>query len=159
MGEDAAPKKSSLDDKEALSHAWNWFTLHASQRMQCVNYFLLAMAFMTTAYVTSFISSHYWAAFCVALLASWFSLCFNRLEHRTKTLVKAGEAALAPLQAKLSSMTGVASLNILKSVEVTPFFGSYSKVINALQWTSLGAFGVGAILALLKAVGPEIPGK
>ena len=144
------PKKNPLDEKEALSHAWNWFTLHATQRMQCVNYFLLAIAFMTTAYVTSFNGAHYWAAFSVAVLAAWFSLCFNRLEQRTKMLVKAGEAAMKPLQEKLYSLTGVEALMIVKHVEVTPTFGSYSKVINALQWTSIAAFLLGAVLAFLK---------
>src|SRR5882757_915360 len=36
-----------------LDHAWQWFTLHATQRMQAVNFFLVATAFLSTAYVAA----------------------------------------------------------------------------------------------------------
>jgi hypothetical protein len=36
--------------KVALDHAWNWFNLHAGQRMQTFNFFLIATAFLIAAY-------------------------------------------------------------------------------------------------------------
>ena len=32
-------------DKIAFDYAWNWFALHAGQRMQSVNFFLVAASF------------------------------------------------------------------------------------------------------------------
>ena len=75
----------SDNEKQALSHAWNWFSLHAAQRMQCFNFFLIATAFMTAAYATLFVSRQYWVAFAIATLGFLFSVCFHRLEVRTKT--------------------------------------------------------------------------
>ena len=149
--EEPVIKPFSPEEKESLNHAWNWFTVHAAQRMQCVNYFLVAMAFMSTAYVTALSSGHHWAACVVGGVAAWFSICFNRLEHRTKGLVKAAEAALLPLQHRLASTTGISHLEIVKGVEATKPFGSYSKVINALQLSAIGVFSLGAIVALLLA--------
>jgi hypothetical protein len=39
--------------KELREHAWSWFSMHAQQRMQTLNFFLIAMAFLAAAYGTS----------------------------------------------------------------------------------------------------------
>ena len=39
--------------EQSIKHAWDWFALHANQRMQGVNFFLLAAAFLTGAYVNA----------------------------------------------------------------------------------------------------------
>jgi hypothetical protein len=31
--------------KQAREHAWNWFALHATQRMQAFNFFVVATAY------------------------------------------------------------------------------------------------------------------
>ena len=35
--------------KQAREHAWNWFALHATQRMQAFNFFVVATAFLIAA--------------------------------------------------------------------------------------------------------------
>ena len=92
----------SADDvsKAALDHAWNWFALHAGQRMQSFSFFLIATAFLVAAYATV-LKEHRDIAIGIGILGAWISLWFNRLEQRTKQLVKAGEAALAPFQEQL----------------------------------------------------------
>src|SRR5437773_1673680 len=91
-------EKHDDSSKEALSHAWNWFSLHAAQRLQSFHFFLIATAFLVAAYAT-LLEKRPGAAFAVGLLGAWVSFWFNRLERRTKQLVKAGEAALRPLGA------------------------------------------------------------
>jgi len=36
--------------KQAREHAWNWFALHATQRLQAFNFFVVATAFLIAAY-------------------------------------------------------------------------------------------------------------
>jgi hypothetical protein len=38
--------------KQAREHAWNWFALHATQRMQAFNFFVVATAFLIAAYAS-----------------------------------------------------------------------------------------------------------
>ncbi len=41
---------AAISEKQAFDHAWNWFSLHAGQRMQSFNFFLIATAFLFAAY-------------------------------------------------------------------------------------------------------------
>jgi hypothetical protein len=86
-------------------------------------------------------------------MGSWFSFCFNRLELRSKELVKAGETALKVLEERLEESTGVEEVKILESIE-TPAkgFTSYSLIINAVQWTAIVIFLVGSLYALIYAI-------
>jgi len=149
---------SGTDDlnlsKDALKHAWSWFSLHAAQRMQAVNFFLIATAFLVAAYGTALTSRYPAIAMAVAVFGSWVSLCFNRLERRTRELVKAGEAPMRELQARLAERTKIPELRILDLVD-TPKVPrtSYSRVFNTLHWTTLvafaGGFGYAAYLFVL----------
>ena len=38
-------------ETEARRYAWNWFALHAGQRLQLVNFWVVAVAFLATAFV------------------------------------------------------------------------------------------------------------
>jgi len=38
--------------KQAREHAWNWFALHATQRMQAFIFFVVATAFLIAAYAS-----------------------------------------------------------------------------------------------------------
>ncbi len=136
----------------ALDHAWDWFELHAGQRMQCVNFFLVAIAFLIAAFVTALKEKDYPLAVAVGLLGAWLSWWFHRLELRTKELVKGGEAAMKQSQRQLAEDTGVEALEILKRVE-TPEkkWTSYGDVLRMLHWTTLVAFLVGSAYALYLA--------
>ena len=134
--------------KSALDHAWNWFALHAGQRMQSFNFFLIATAFLVAAYATV-LKEYREVAAAIGLLGAWISFWFNRLEHRTKQLVKAGEKALAPSQERLAAVTDIESLRIVVAVdEKAPGSSSYAKVIDMIQWTIFVAFLAGAVYAL-----------
>src|SRR5258705_7826150 len=87
-----------------LDHAWQWFTLHATQRMQAVNFFLVATAFLSTAYVAALRFPV--VAIGVSALGTLFSLVFYRFEIRIQELLKAGEKALYPAQRRLADLTG-----------------------------------------------------
>src|SRR5690242_12856445 len=95
--DDSDDERRRLAGEAALGHAWDWFALHAKQRMQCVHFFLLAMAFLVAAFVTA-VKDHHVVAVGIALLGLAVTDWFRRLEIRTKELVKAGEDAMEVLE-------------------------------------------------------------
>src|SRR4051794_38095729 len=97
--------------KQAREHAWNWFALHAAQRMQAFNFFLVATAFLVAGYA-SLLEKYRGAAFCVALLGAWVAFWFHRLDMRSRQLVKAGELALTALETQLAEKTQIEQLKI-----------------------------------------------
>jgi hypothetical protein len=126
--------------KAALDHASAWFTVHAAQRMQLVNFWIVAVAFLTTALVSAATEKRWGAACLVALAGAVGSFCFHRLERRTRALVRISENALRPLQRDLANATDIAALEMVKAADSTTFFGSYGKVIFVLHWFVIAAF-------------------
>lgn len=141
--------------EQSIRHAWDWFALHANQRMQGVNFFLLAAAFLTAAYVNAMQYSKPLVALGVAALGVWFCVVFYRFELRIRELIKVGEKALSRSQEKLSQLTGLQEFEICKMVE-TPkhLFTSYHKVISALYALTGVAFAVGGGYALYSRISP-----
>lgn len=136
--------------EKALEHAWNWFSLHAAHRMQSVNFFLVAVAFLSAGYVTALQIPNVLLAAAVAALGVMMSIFFNHLELRIKELIHAGEDAMKPLQAELARITGVPEIEILDRVESPKrSFTKYSLVISRIHWASGIAFSLGLVYALL----------
>lgn len=149
----SAGKENETTDPQtvelALEHAWNWFSLHADHRMRSVNFFLISVAFLSTAYVTALRFAHPIAAAGICVAGFLLAICFNRLELRIRELVKAGEQALRPLERVLSKAASVSQLNIIDSVETSKHrFVKYSIVINTLHWVVATAFLAGFVLAI-----------
>lgn len=136
----------------ALEHARAWFTLHAAQRTQLVNFFLAAVAFLTAAYVAAFYGKAYALASAVALIGLLLCLAFNRLEIRTRELVVAGEEATRQLERLLAKRVGVPEMELIHRVETPPRrFTAYSAVIPMIQWFAALAYLAGATYALWKS--------
>ena len=134
--------------KQAREHAWNWFALHATQRMQALNFFVVATAFLIAAYA-SILEKHPAAAAVLALAGAWLTFWFNRLDARSYQLVEAGEDALRVSQARLASLADNQSLMILDALdEPAPGASSYRRVITLIQWTIIALFLLAAIYAI-----------
>jgi hypothetical protein len=134
--------------QEAIDHGWEWFSLHATHRMQAVNFFLLASAFLSAAYVSALRFTYPLVAVGVAALGVGFSVCFNRFELRIQELLRAGEAALAPAQGMLAEVVRLPEIRICERVEKPQRrFTAYSSVIRALHWVTAVGFLGGVIYA------------
>jgi hypothetical protein len=132
---------------KGLDHAWQWFTLHANQRMQAVNFFLVATAFLSTAYVAALRFPV--VAMGVSALGTLFSFVFYRFEIRIQELVKAGEKALYPAQQKLADLTGMQEFKICETVETARVpFTKYSTVIRTLYGSTAAGFLMGLTYAI-----------
>ena len=134
--------------KQAREYAWNWFALHAAQRMQAFNFFVVATAFVIAAYA-SILEKHPGGAAVLAAVGAWLTLWFNRLDARSCQLVEAGEDALRVSQARLASLADNQSLMILDAVdEPAPSASSYRRVITVIQSTIFALFLLGALYAI-----------
>ena len=136
-------------DRAALAHAWDWFALHSRQRMHCVNFFLVSVAFLAASYVTALTNKFSGVGVGISVLGVLVSFWFHRLDLRTKELVKAGEAAMKPLQQRLAEAARVPDLEIVKRVDTPGIrWTSYGHVLRMIHWTTLVAFLLGGAYAL-----------
>src|ERR1700722_19502384 len=83
-----------VSSDEVRAYAWNWFAMHAGQRLQLVNFWLVAVAFLAAAFVQSQISHLRPIAAGVALIGVVASVAFQRLDVRTRQLSQIAEDAL-----------------------------------------------------------------
>jgi amino acid permease len=83
-------------------YAWAYFQLHAGQRLQSFNFFLIVAGLLAGG-ITNLLKdggASQWIAAVLGLALTFFSLVFWRLEERTKHLVKNAEKALKYLEAQ-----------------------------------------------------------
>lgn len=142
--------------EQAVRHAWDWFALHAGQRMQGVNFFLIAAAFLSAGYVSATQYAHPVVAIGVAALGVLFSVVFYAFEVRIRELIKTGEKALAQAQRKLAKMTGLEEFEICRLVEKPRYaITSYHQVIRGLYFLTGATFFVGGLYAL-RSLSPAV---
>jgi hypothetical protein len=139
-------------DPSALPHgyAWNWFALHSGQRLQLVNFWLVAVAFLAAAFVQARGSHQVAIAFGVSLTGAVASLAFMRLDVRTRQLVQVAEEALVSFE-KAQTAAGVDKVIelVAASRQVrTRRFDSYRVIIQGLQLTVATIFLIAAIYSV-----------
>jgi len=127
-------------DEAVFDHAWNWFNLHAAQRMQTFNFFLVTTAFLIAAYAT-LLEKLPLAALVIALVGSWIAFWFTRLDNRTRQLIKAGEEVLKTCQSAMARRTNIPTIEILEAVDKpTEDALSYTIIIAVIEWTVFTVF-------------------
>src|SRR5690348_9794644 len=104
------------EQREGLAHAWDWFAFHAKQRTENLNFFLVASAFLLSAYGYA-IEKRPEVSFLLGIVGMLICVVFFGLERRNRQLVKAGEDALRPLEASLAQATNIPEMNIVANVE------------------------------------------
>jgi hypothetical protein len=137
-------------ETKAQTYAWNWFALHAGQRLQLVNFWLVAVAFLATAYVQAR-SSHMTAiAFGVSVTGVVSSVAFMRLDVRTRQMVQVAENALRHFEASAvaAGMDEVAELVKASHQVRRSRFDSYRVIIQGLQLSVASIFVLAAVFSL-----------
>lgn len=122
-------------DKDAHGYAWSWFALHAGQRLQLVNFWLVAVAFLASAYVQARASHLFVIALGVSITGAISSLAFARLDGRTRQLVQVAENALERLEDSWVADGLDESMRLVKishQVQRSPL-DSYRIIIQGLQ--------------------------
>ncbi len=93
---------TGLTESDFLKILWDYFAIHANQRMQILNFYIVLETFFITGLLTLFQLDGELAAFrftvCIAII--FFSLIFYALDMRTKTMIKFSEDALKTIEQK-----------------------------------------------------------
>lgn len=92
-----------VNDSESFlrKQAWDYFTVHASQRVTTFNFYLVIASLLSTAYFSSFkLDSNLQSARTgLAVLLVCFSFIFWKLDKRNRFFIKAAESALRIFEA------------------------------------------------------------
>jgi hypothetical protein len=135
----------------AADHAWQWFSLHAAQRLRMFNFWLISVAFLTAAYVTALTNQKPQIALAIAGAGTVLTRLFRRLELRTRQLVHLGERALGQFEARVADVTGIHEIQLLSAAESEKRrFSSYGAVISAMQAFVTIAFLIAVAYAIVK---------
>jgi Flp pilus assembly protein TadB len=136
---------------EAQAYAWNWFALHAGQRMQLVNFWLVAVAFLSAAFVQATTAKLTVVAVGVCVAGAVASIAFALLDARTRRLVQVAEAALRDLEDERVAAGAHVSTQLVLAAETARGGGifSYRFIIQSLQLTIAALFVAAAFYALL----------
>ncbi|MBL4767791.1 MAG: hypothetical protein JKY94_08770 [Rhodobacteraceae bacterium] len=88
------------NDEKALDHAWNYFQLHANQRVTVFNYYVVFSGLLVTGMVATTQTSPSLAFVGVVsgLLLSVLSYVFFRLDERVSFLIKNAENVIKKLE-------------------------------------------------------------
>jgi hypothetical protein len=138
-------------DSNARIYAWNWFALHAGQRLQLVNFWLVAVSFLAAAFVQARTSHLIAVAIGVSVTGTVASLAFLALDRRTRQLVRVAEDALRHLEQSqtASGQDKVMELVALSNADGRSFFDSYRVIIQGLQLLVSIFFALATIYCLV----------
>ena len=131
-------------------YAWNWFALHSAQRLQLVNFWLVAVAFLAAAYVQAR-SAHLLAiSLGVSVAGIVASLAFAKLDARTRQLVQVAESSLRVLEMTDASESTGEAAQLIKASEATRRspLNSYRVIIEGLQLSVAFLFFLAAIYSM-----------
>lgn len=137
----------------AQTYAWNWFALHAGQRLQLVNFWLVAVAFLAAAFVQAQAGHLVAIAFGVSVTGVVASIAFMRLDARTRQLVRVAEDALRHFEEEqvAGGLDEVTALVKASEQARQSWLDSYRILIQGMQLVVGVLFALAAIYALASA--------
>lgn len=145
-----------LKESDFLKILWDYFVVHANQRIQILNFYIVLETFFITGLLTLFQLDGNLTAFRLILSVSiiFFSIIFFALDKRTKEMIKFSEEAIKTLEQKYVLKYGSEIMIFSKEQEKTLFerrwswfakkFLSYSKLFKMIYlfFTIIGIFGM-----------------
>lgn len=136
--------------KDVHEHAWRWFEVCASQRMEMMNFFIVASAFLAAAYATGLQANLPIVSIGVGVLGIIITLCFHLIEIRNRDLIRMGELALNVTEERMSLDTGVEEIRLMRSrLPGAPNARvSYRLVFRCLHGSTMMFYLFGVIYAL-----------
>ena len=144
-----------VNDSEtnAKTYAWNWFALHAGQRLQLVNFWLVAIAFLASAFVQARLNHLAAIAFGISVAGVISSLAFMRLDARTRQLVQVAEDALRYFEEKGEKDGSSHAIELVKASHESRRWrlDSYRVIIQGLQLSVACLFLIAAVYSLVSA--------
>ncbi len=150
---DASAKSKTMEEL-ALEHAWKWFEYHANQRMTMIRFYLIAAGGIAAGIGVLLTTAHEnLLAGLLSILGAVTSMAFKRLDKRVSDLVKIGEDALSPHQAKMGAVLGFKSFEICQLAGEKPKnarFYTYGENFRLLFNTLFFGFTIVAVISFLR---------
>jgi hypothetical protein len=128
----------------ALNHSWAWYDARIGRGLQVVNYFLVAIALLATAYVSAINAKLYSVAAVIALSAAALAAVSFSAGIRQRRLASMGELALTDLQDLIATRLEIDSFRMVQSPP--------ARTPTPRYVPSLIAFGLSALLCLGSAL-------
>ena len=142
------------DPHEAvLTHAWAWFAMHAQQRMQTVNFFLVVEGVLLSAVGVTAKEQLYGYQFAAGLLIVLMAVLFWAVDLRVRNLVRVGKAALQAEQAHLATQSSITAIELVKLSEPTNMLAPTYGRIFSIMFLVFIAIGVGVAAVACHALG------
>lgn len=91
----------------ALEHVRTWREARIDRGLQVVNYFLVAIAVLATAYVSAIDGKHYGTATVIALSGTTLTVVTYALGRQQRYAAAAAEPGLAALQNRIADRLGI----------------------------------------------------
>ncbi|GAA3251139.1 hypothetical protein GCM10017691_63680 [Pseudonocardia petroleophila] len=136
-------------------YAWNWFALHSGQRMQLVNFWLVAISFLGAAYVQARIGNLRGIAAGIAMAGMIASVSFSLLDERTRRLIDVAEDALRGLEVTQGEQADAGDICVGARLVVDAGQArrsrlySYRVIIQGLQYAVAALFAAATVLAFV----------
>lgn len=108
-----ASSRNLLKDDEttllvaALEHSWTWYDSRINRGLQVINYYLVAIAVLATAYVSAFNAKLYAVAVVIGLSGAMITLVSFAVGFRQRRMATLGEAALTEVQARIADRLSI----------------------------------------------------
>jgi hypothetical protein len=116
---EAPDERPAADDTAlliaALNHAWDWYDARTNRGLQVINYFLVAIAVLATAYVSAINGKHYAIAAAIASSGAVLTAVTFLIGYRQRRWAAVGELALAELQNRVADRLMIDSLRMVVS--------------------------------------------
>ena len=134
---------------EPGSYAWNWFALHSGQRMQLVNFWVVAVAFLVSAFVQARANDLIFVSIGVSAAGAGTSVAFLLLDRRTRELIHAAEAALRRIEESWEATEPTSNNGLVRSAgqHQSGRLASYYPVIQGIQTIIACLFVIAGIQA------------
>ena len=143
----------TLDEALKL-HAigWQWFNLHAQQRMQIVSFWFVAMSFLSTGGVIAYAGQQFGAALLVASSIVLASAIFLILDLRTRELISYGEHLMEAAETSLHSLVPVGELLIVGRMHSSNRKQISYRTAFTLLYGGAGLLGLLAVVFTFRAM-------
>lgn len=121
---------------------WQWFVMHAEQRMQIVGFWFVAMSFLTTGAVLAYVNGRLGASLLVQLCIASSSVVFLLLDLRTRELIGYGERLMAAVEGAASEELSIPEFELVDAPRSARRVLSYRVLLSVL-------YGGAAAISLL----------
>jgi hypothetical protein len=119
LGDQPPSEQQPQDDTAlltaALDHAWAVYDAHVNRMYQSVNYYLVAIAVLATAYASAINGKHYGLAAIFSVAGTVLTVLEFAAGLNEKSSAEQAVPALLELQGKVADELNIHSIRILKS--------------------------------------------